>query len=115
MDGLNYTIGGRDSCNGDSGGPLWIRKKIGENYFGYLVKNEEDFYVKPYASQVGIVSTGTGKDCASLNSPGQYLVFYNTLLRYFFFRLCALSSFSSLYKWQVSIFNKNILKEFIQE
>ena len=37
VDGLNYTIGGIEPCNG-AGGPLWTRKKIGNDYFGYLVK-----------------------------------------------------------------------------
>ena len=36
VDGLNYTIGGKLPCWGN-GGPLWIRKKIGKDYFGYLV------------------------------------------------------------------------------
>ena len=41
--GLNYTIGGKYSCKGDLGGPLWIRKKIGGKYFGYLVN--EDYII----------------------------------------------------------------------
>ena len=43
VDGLNYTIGGKYSCKGDLGGPLWIRKKIGGEYYGYLVN--EDYII----------------------------------------------------------------------
>ena len=71
VDGLNYTIGGKDSCWG-SGGPLWTRKKIGNDYFGYLVKRLlRVLFINNYIAtlQVGIVSTGIGKGCGSLNSP----------------------------------------------
>ena len=38
VEGLNFTIGdSKGSCKGDSGGPLWVRKKIDGKYFGYLV------------------------------------------------------------------------------
>jgi len=54
--GLNYMIGGKDSCHGDSGGPLWTREGEGEK-FAYLV---------------GIVSAGSAADCANLNIPAFY-------------------------------------------
>ena len=70
VDGLNYTIGGKDSCK-NPGGPLWIRKKIGEDYFGYLVMKITYLYTLCCITlQIGIVSTGADKDCGSLNSPG---------------------------------------------
>jgi len=58
-DRMNYILGGKDSCNGDSGGPLWIRKKINGQHIAFLV---------------GIVSSGSGnKFCGMLNSPGIYV------------------------------------------
>jgi len=57
VSGLNYMVGGKDSCRGDSGGPLWTREGA-ENNIAYLV---------------GVVSAGPGNaDCANLNSPAFY-------------------------------------------
>jgi len=47
-----YLSGGKDSCEGDSGGPLFYKLKSG------------------LYSQVGIVSTGMS--CAKPNQPGIY-------------------------------------------
>ena len=50
----NVTYGGRDSCTGDSGGPLW--KWVGKS--------------KTRAFIIGVVSRGKG--CARKNAPGIY-------------------------------------------
>jgi len=57
--GLNYILGDKDSCRGDSGGPLWTRK----GDYSYLV---------------GVVSSGANPECGHLNTPG----FYTRVTRY---------------------------------
>ena len=46
---------GKDSCTGDSGGPLMIRKFSDDPYF-----------------QIGIVSFSVGNECGKKNLPGVY-------------------------------------------
>lgn len=53
----NYVFGGKDSCNGDSGGPLWVWMRLG---------NE----TRMRGVQIGVVSRGDG--CAKVGSPGVY-------------------------------------------
>eukprot|EP00095_Tigriopus_kingsejongensis_P007323 maker-scaffold689_size110969-snap-gene-0.24 protein:Tk07323 transcript:maker-scaffold689_size110969-snap-gene-0.24-mRNA-1 annotation:"serine protease 33 precursor" len=53
----DYIFGGKDSCYGDSGGPMWVR-----------VKRRGDQKAK--AVQIGIVARGEG--CAKKGSPGIY-------------------------------------------
>merc|ERR1711913_278393 len=66
--GLDFMIGGKDTCNGDSGGPLWVREDEG----GAL----------PIAYLVGVVSSGSGAGhCAVANSPGLYVRVKNYLAR----------------------------------
>jgi len=58
--GLDYMIGGKDSCQGDGGGPLWTREPTGKG-------GEELAYL------VGVVSNRIADgECANLNSPALY-------------------------------------------
>ena len=50
-----YLILGKDSCNGDAGGPL-VYKQL----------SDDPWY------QVGIVSFGFGDECGEANVPGVY-------------------------------------------
>ena len=54
---LDYVLGGKDSCSGDSGGPLWAWQKSPDDG-------------KTRAVQIGVVSRGEG--CARVGSPGVY-------------------------------------------
>merc|ERR1711974_515016 len=64
--GLDFMIGGKDSCYGDSGGPLWVREEKG----GAL----------RIAYMGGVVSSGSGAGhCAVANSPGLYVRVKNYL------------------------------------
>merc|ERR1719234_23029 len=64
--GLNFMIGGKDTCNGDSGGPLWVR--------------EEEGGTLPIAYLVGVVSSGSGAGhCAAANFSGLYVRVKNYL------------------------------------
>merc|ERR550519_1429556 len=66
MPGLDFMIGGKDTCGGDSGGPLWVREDEG----GPL----------PVAYLVGLTSTGSGAGhCAGANHPGLYVRVKNYL------------------------------------
>ncbi len=53
----DYVLGGKDSCKGDSGGPLWVWHRVSKT-------------APPIPIQVGLVSRGDG--CAKSSSPGVY-------------------------------------------
>ena len=56
IEGLNFTIGdSKGSCWGDSGGPLWVRRKVHGKYFGYLVGNYELEYNDLISSKLNML------------------------------------------------------------
>ena len=45
IDGLNFSIGGKDSCQGDSGGPLWVREREDQRQVGYQVTSTVELHI----------------------------------------------------------------------
>ena len=61
---------GKDSCSGDSGGPLMIKR--------YKRVTQVGVPTDPFMTQIGIVSWGNAPECGTEGVPGVY-----TNVRYF--------------------------------